>query len=133
MPEIDADDICYTHLGISTCDLLLCRYKASSAIAPHVVMLIRVLSGTYYLPLYFQVLGSSATNAGIRSISFTFKLTHIHSSPHRMIPFSFTGAAMAIISGQIVSRLGDYRIIMWCGWVRISNDPDYPLIFSQYM
>lgn len=33
-----------------------------------------------------------------------------------MIPYSFTSAAVAIISGQIVSRVGDYRWTMWFGW-----------------
>ncbi|RDX56815.1 MFS amino acid permease [Lentinus brumalis] len=56
-------------------------------------------SGTYYLPVYFQVLGSSATNAGVR-----------------MLPFSLVGAAMSIVSGQIISRTGSWRPVMWVAW-----------------
>ncbi|RPD66097.1 MFS amino acid permease [Lentinus tigrinus ALCF2SS1-7] len=56
-------------------------------------------AGTYYLPVYFQVLGSSATNAGVR-----------------MLPFSLVGAAMSILSGQIISRTGRWRPIMWVSW-----------------
>ncbi|KAG9020226.1 hypothetical protein FS842_007506, partial [Serendipita sp. 407] len=55
--------------------------------------------GSYYLPNYFQVLGSSATNAGIR-----------------MIPFSVGGALCAILGGQILARTGRYRPIMWISW-----------------
>ncbi|RDX43364.1 MFS amino acid permease [Lentinus brumalis] len=56
-------------------------------------------AGTYYLPVYFQVLGSSATNAGIR-----------------MLPFSLVGAAMSIVVGQIISRTGSWRPVMWVAW-----------------
>ncbi|CAG7851758.1 Uncharacterized MFS-type transporter C1399.02 [Serendipita indica DSM 11827] len=55
---------------------------------------------SYYLPNYFQVLGSSATDAGIK-----------------MIPFSFGGAIFAIVGGQIVSRTGSYRPTLWASWV----------------
>jgi hypothetical protein len=93
------------------------RYTTKSAIIPPrlfktrttAVILISVFlhavvffTGAFYLPLYFQALGSSATNSGIR-----------------MIPFSFGGAALSTISGILVSRLGDYRIVMWFGWVWI--------------
>ncbi|KLO19180.1 MFS general substrate transporter [Schizopora paradoxa] len=60
-------------------------------------------SGSYYLPVYFQVLGNSATGAGVR-----------------MLPFSLGGAAVALISGQILSRLGNVRAIMWFAWVVIT-------------
>ncbi|CAK5277387.1 unnamed protein product [Mycena citricolor] len=55
--------------------------------------------GAYYLPLYFQVLGFSATGAGVR-----------------MIPFSLGGALFSTISGQIVARTGDYRTVIWIAW-----------------
>jgi uncharacterized membrane protein YiaA len=54
---------------------------------------------SYYLPNYFQVLGASATNAGLR-----------------MIPYSLGGALFAITSGQVVARIGRYRGIMWLSW-----------------
>ncbi|KAL1742378.1 major facilitator superfamily domain-containing protein [Schizophyllum fasciatum] len=49
----------------------------------------------YYLPLYYQILGSSATGAGVR-----------------MIPFSLGAALMSAVSGIIVSKTGDYRWLM---------------------
>ncbi|KAI1795901.1 MFS amino acid permease [Ganoderma leucocontextum] len=56
-------------------------------------------AGSYYLPVYFQVLGSSATGAGVR-----------------MLPFSLSGALMSIVSGQIISRTGRWRPVMWAAW-----------------
>ncbi|KAI8998659.1 MFS amino acid permease [Trametes punicea] len=56
-------------------------------------------AGSYYLPVYFQVLGSSATMAGVR-----------------MLPFSLGGALLSIVSGQITSRTGHWRPIMWVAW-----------------
>ena len=55
---------------------------------------------SYYLPNYFQILGASATDAGIR-----------------MIPYSLGGAVCAISAGQIVARIGRYRAVMWLAWV----------------
>ncbi|KAH7929758.1 MFS general substrate transporter [Leucogyrophana mollusca] len=57
-------------------------------------------AGSYYLPLYYQVLGASATSSGIR-----------------MLPYSLGGAALSAISGIIVTRTGSYRPIMWFAWV----------------
>jgi hypothetical protein len=55
---------------------------------------------SYYLPLYFQVLGSSATLAGVH-----------------MIPFSLGAAMISAVTGILVTKLGIYRPIMWFGWV----------------
>lgn len=55
---------------------------------------------SYYLPNYFQILGASATDAGIR-----------------MIPYSLGGAFFAISAGLVVSRIGRYRPVMWFAWV----------------
>ncbi|KAI9508296.1 MFS amino acid permease [Russula earlei] len=57
------------------------------------------LVGAYYLPIYFQVLGSSATGAGVR-----------------MIPFSLGASVTAMLSGVIVTRSGAYRAIIWGSW-----------------
>ncbi|TFK76316.1 MFS general substrate transporter [Pluteus cervinus] len=56
-------------------------------------------AGAYYLPVYFQVLGSSATGAGVR-----------------MLPFSLGCALMSAVSGVVTSRTGEYRMIMWFGF-----------------
>ncbi|KAI9446101.1 major facilitator superfamily domain-containing protein [Lactarius indigo] len=58
-----------------------------------------ILLGAYYLPLYFQVLGSSATGAGIR-----------------MIPFSLGAAVISAVSGVTITRMGTYRGIIWAAW-----------------
>ena len=74
--------------------------------------------GAYYLPVYFQVLGSSATGAGVRSVihlsNFKKKCLTL---PPRMLPFSLSGALMSVVSGQIISRWGRWRPIMWVSWV----------------
>jgi len=54
---------------------------------------------SYYLPNYFQILGASATDAGIR-----------------MIPYSLGGALFAITAGLVVSRIGRYRAVIWSAW-----------------
>ncbi|KAI0748099.1 MFS amino acid permease [Daedaleopsis nitida] len=56
--------------------------------------------GAYYLPVYFQVLGASATNAGVR-----------------MLPFSLSSALVSALSGMVISRTGSWRPIMWVAWV----------------
>jgi EmrB/QacA subfamily drug resistance transporter len=53
-------------------------------------------AGAFYLPLYFQVLGSSATGAGVR-----------------MIPFSLGASLSSVISGVLCTRTGTYRGIIW--------------------
>ncbi|KAF5343581.1 hypothetical protein D9758_012981 [Tetrapyrgos nigripes] len=55
-----------------------------------------VVLGAYYLPVYFQALGASATGAGVR-----------------MIPFSCGGAIFSAASGILVSKTKEYRFIMW--------------------
>ncbi|KAF5311390.1 hypothetical protein D9758_018812 [Tetrapyrgos nigripes] len=55
--------------------------------------------GAYYLPVYYQVLGASATGAGVR-----------------MIPFSCGAAVFSAISGIIVTKTREYRMIMWFAW-----------------
>ncbi|KAF7363558.1 putative transporter C3H1.06c [Mycena sanguinolenta] len=56
-------------------------------------------SGAYYLPLYFQVLGSSATGAGVR-----------------MLPFSLGASIVSASSGQVVARIKAYRPVIWFAW-----------------
>ncbi|KAK2466780.1 hypothetical protein APHAL10511_001038 [Amanita phalloides] len=52
-------------------------------------------SGAYYLPFYFQVLGASATMAGVQ-----------------MLPYSLGAAITSASAGVMVSRIGKYRLIM---------------------
>ncbi|KDQ18065.1 hypothetical protein BOTBODRAFT_29384 [Botryobasidium botryosum FD-172 SS1] len=60
---------------------------------------IGLFTGTYYLPLYYQVLGASATGAGLK-----------------MLPFSFGMAAWSILVGVVINRTGDYRLIFRLSW-----------------
>ncbi|RPD63524.1 MFS amino acid permease [Lentinus tigrinus ALCF2SS1-6] len=62
-----------------------------------------VTAAAYYLPVYFQVLGSSATGAGVW-----------------MLPFSLGSALMSVVVGQVVSRTGRWRPVMWFAWVLIT-------------
>ncbi|KAF8342219.1 major facilitator superfamily domain-containing protein [Cantharellus anzutake] len=56
-------------------------------------------SASYYLPLYFQILGSSALMSGIL-----------------MIPYSCGAAIVGIICGQVVARVGKCREAIWFGY-----------------
>ncbi|KAI0341662.1 MFS general substrate transporter [Trametopsis cervina] len=59
-------------------------------------------AGAFYLPVYFQVLGSSATGAGVK-----------------MLPYSLGSAFVSAASGQVVTRTGKWRPTMWFSWVVI--------------
>lgn len=56
-------------------------------------------AGAFYLPVYYQILGASATGAGVK-----------------MLPYSLGGSAMSAISGIIVSVFKEYRLVMWFAW-----------------
>ncbi|KAF9235568.1 major facilitator superfamily domain-containing protein [Melanogaster broomeanus] len=55
---------------------------------------------SYYLPLYYKVLGASATGAGIK-----------------MLPFSLGTAIISIAAGLITSATGKYRLTIWIAYV----------------
>ncbi|KAF9052922.1 MFS general substrate transporter [Panaeolus papilionaceus] len=55
-------------------------------------------AGAFYLPLYYQVMGASATKAGVE-----------------MLPYSLGCAFTSAVSGMIVTRTGKYREIIWGG------------------
>ena len=57
-------------------------------------------AASYYVPLYFQILGSSATGAGVRQL-----------------PLSLGSSLFAIVSGLVVAKSGRYRPVMWVGWL----------------
>ncbi|KZT26422.1 MFS general substrate transporter [Neolentinus lepideus HHB14362 ss-1] len=56
-------------------------------------------AGAYYLPLFYQVLGSSATLAGVR-----------------MLPYSLVSSLVSAAGGVIVTRWERYRPIIWFSW-----------------
>ncbi|KIY72091.1 MFS general substrate transporter [Cylindrobasidium torrendii FP15055 ss-10] len=55
--------------------------------------------GAFYLPVYFQIRGSSATGAGVR-----------------MLPFSLGSSVTSGLAGFVVTRTGQYRPIIWASW-----------------
>ncbi|KAG1827106.1 MFS general substrate transporter [Suillus subaureus] len=65
----------------------------------HAVVFFTGTSCSYYLPMYYQVLGASATGSGVK-----------------MLPYSLGSSLMSAVSGIIVTRTGSYRPVMWCGW-----------------
>ncbi|KAK0463985.1 MFS general substrate transporter [Desarmillaria tabescens] len=54
---------------------------------------------SFFLPVYFQILGSSATGAGVR-----------------MLPFSLGSSLTSASIGYFVSRTGEYRPAIWISW-----------------
>ncbi|KAH0826959.1 MFS general substrate transporter [Lanmaoa asiatica] len=56
------------------------------------------LPAMFYLPMFYQVLGSSATGAGVR-----------------MLPYTFVSSAFTGISGFLVSKMGRNRPGIWFG------------------
>ncbi|KIJ16139.1 hypothetical protein PAXINDRAFT_113909 [Paxillus involutus ATCC 200175] len=61
---------------------------------------IAFFAAAYYIPLYYQVLGSSATGAGVRTL-----------------PFSVGTSFASIVSGIALSKSGKYRVIIWTSYV----------------
>ncbi|ESK84655.1 membrane transporter [Moniliophthora roreri MCA 2997] len=64
------------------------------------VQMFAFMMTAYFLPTYFQILGSSAIMSGIE-----------------MLPFSLVSSIMALISGLIVAKTGEYRTVIWAGFV----------------
>ncbi|KAI0029161.1 major facilitator superfamily domain-containing protein [Vararia minispora EC-137] len=56
-------------------------------------------TGAFYLPLYYQVQGASATRAGIL-----------------MLPYSLTLSFISAVAGYLLAPLGGYRTIIWSSW-----------------
>ncbi|KAI6109565.1 MFS general substrate transporter [Pisolithus sp. B1] len=77
----------------------LFKTRTTGAILISVFLHAFVFFGGDYLPMYFQVLGASATGSGIR-----------------MLPFSLGSALLSILSGIVVTRTGSYRPVMWGAW-----------------
>lgn len=60
-------------------------------------------AGSYYLPMYYQVLGASATSSGVK-----------------MLPYSLSCSLMSSVSGMVLTRMGSYRPVMWFGWISMT-------------
>ncbi|KAI0079120.1 MFS amino acid permease [Panus rudis PR-1116 ss-1] len=56
-------------------------------------------SCAFYLPVYFQILGASATRTGLL-----------------VLPSTLGSSAAGVIAGFIVVALGDYRQVIWTSW-----------------
>lgn len=80
-----------------------------------------VFTGSYYIPLYFQVLGSSATIAGIKTMAF-----------------SLTSSVSGALAGIISVKAG-YRLVLWVSWALIAvgyvstfSQNQHWMVFRQY-
>lgn len=71
-------------------------------------------TATYYIPLYFQILGSSATGAGVRQL-----------------PLSLGSALTAIVSGIVVVRTGRYRPSLWFGFTIMTLGVGLLIMFEE--
>ncbi|KAI0689853.1 hypothetical protein C8T65DRAFT_700141 [Cerioporus squamosus] len=58
-------------------------------------------AAAYYLPVYFQVLGASATGAGMT------------------LPSSLGSALVSVAGGEVVSRTGHWGPGMWFAWLLV--------------
>lgn len=78
----------------------LFKTRTTSAILVSVfIQAATFFAASNYAPLYFQILGSGATMAGVRQL-----------------PLSLGASLIAMMSGIIVSKTGRYRPVMWVGW-----------------
>lgn len=59
-----------------------------------------LFGASYYVPLYFQILGASATMAGVKQL-----------------PISLGSSVTAIVVGFIIMKTKRYRPVIWAGWV----------------
>jgi hypothetical protein len=73
-------------------------------------------AGAYYLPIYFQVLGSSALLAGVRYVSLHASSSKCLHLCVRMIPYSFASSITSVIGGLLIAKTGRYRVIIWVAW-----------------
>ncbi|KAJ7249855.1 MFS amino acid permease [Mycena rebaudengoi] len=69
-------------------------------------------SAAFYLPLYFQILGASATKSGILQVVLSVMLAYCVLIDDRIIPFSLVSSFTSAVAGVAVSKLGDYRPVM---------------------
>ncbi|KAI0774729.1 major facilitator superfamily domain-containing protein [Trametes elegans] len=63
-----------------------------------------VFAGSYYIPVYFQVLGVSATRAGVRTMAF-----------------SLVSSVSGSIAGLISSTRVGYRPVIWASWLLMTT------------
>ncbi|KAG2130305.1 major facilitator superfamily domain-containing protein [Suillus bovinus] len=73
-------------------------FKASLTLVSVFLHATIFLAGVY-LPMYYQVLGASATISGVK-----------------MLPYSLSCCVSSLVSGMVVTRIGSYRPVMWFGW-----------------
>ncbi|KAG7447925.1 MFS general substrate transporter [Guyanagaster necrorhizus] len=71
--------------------------------------------GAYYLPVYFQILGSSATGAGVR-----------------MLPFSLGSSIASASMGYLVSHTGEYRPVLWISWTLFTLGYGLMIMLDSY-
>ncbi|KAI0031591.1 MFS general substrate transporter [Vararia minispora EC-137] len=67
------------------------------------IYIMTFFSAAYYLPLYFQILGLSATEAGVR-----------------LLPLFLGASVVTAVCGLLITSLGSTRPIIWAGFVLLT-------------
>ncbi|KAH9934730.1 MFS general substrate transporter [Fomitopsis serialis] len=93
---------------------------------------IAFFSGTFYLPVYYQVLGASATMSGVRCVLTDSPASmSLLTVERRMLPFSLGASIMSVVSGQIVARTGRWRPVMWVAWAMFTLGYGLMIMLSE--
>lgn len=79
--------------------------------------MIHGLSASYYLPVYFQVLGASATRAGIQCV-YPHYIKRPKLNKIRILPFSLSSCVVSLAAGFIITATGQIRPLIWVSYVR---------------
>lgn len=72
------------------------------------------MCASYYVPLYFQILGSSATLSGIRQL-----------------PLSFGSTLVSIFVGLLIKWKGRWRPILWTGYTIMTLGYGLMIMFEE--
>lgn len=92
-------------------------FKTKTTTSLMVGMFIQSLTSmcvSYYVPLYFQILGSSATLAGIKQL-----------------PVSFGSTLVSIVVGLIIVKTLKYRLILWTGYAIVTLGYGLMITFTE--
>ncbi|KAL9035112.1 MAG: hypothetical protein Q9214_006737, partial [Letrouitia sp. 1 TL-2023] len=80
---------------------LLASYNMAYSLIGTLINALIVYGALYFLPLYFEaVKGYNPIISGVA-----------------LFPATFTVAPVSIISGVIITRSGDFRVVTWLGWI----------------
>ena len=74
------------------------------------------MSTAFYLPLYFQIIGWSATLSGLLVSPVLRRISSLGAHATQITPYAMGSSLVALVSGYIVSRQGKYKPIMVFGF-----------------